>query len=349
MPSSVPTESAIDKSMDPFGLGTYDYPESSKDEMGENSNKKQPGKSLPDAGGPLDPFGPDRLLSYPQSTSTASNRRRDRSEVLDLSEHSSSAMLPGQNLDYEEGGSHELFLNPTRPMSVSHSNLPVGNEPRAVADYYDRLSTTYDIFADHSGDTFASDSSEVTEKSSSDSLPSLPENSSKVDNYLGALGNYWSGYNVQDQNVDAGFPSDKYWDIGRYQQLNASEAKMNKLATNVPVVRGLTKVFLKDFGKKDLTRRHVMAFLTKASQPQYLASDIIRCLALDHNIFVRDVLDEFPVRTASNDNISRLASIRGILVDLEADHIRDPSASLEFRYAAAEITKSIAALERLGE
>ncbi len=341
MASSVPTESNIDKSMDPFGMGTYDFPESS--EHGEDSNKKKSGKSLPDGGGPLDPFGPDRLLSYPQSTSTASSRSESTGRSSTTST-TSTTMVPG---DYDvppEGGSHDLFLNPSRPMSVADSKLPTGKEPSAMADYADRFSSTYDVWADHSGDTWAS-----SEESTSESLPGSSENSVNVENGLGGLGNYWSGYNVQDQNVPAGFPSMEYWDVGRRQQLQASEKQMNRVATNVTLVRSLTGEFLEENGKKDLTRRHVMAFLTQKREPQYLASDVIRCLALDHNIFVKDVLDEFPVRKASFTGISKLASIRSKLIDLEIESIRDPAVSEQYRRAAAELSKTLALVERLGE
>jgi hypothetical protein len=134
-----------------------------------------------------------------------------------------------------------------------------------------------------------------------------------------------------------------------FQHTNSSERIMKRTATNFNLVRELTTGFIKECGKKDLTRRHVMAFLQKAGSHQYLASDVVRCLLLDHNVYVKDVLDEFPVRkqASSQFGTAGLASIRSALIELEVKYVRDPEVSSAYRAAAAAVTRTIAALERI--
>jgi len=322
MAAALPTESAADKAVQTFGLGPYDEAQSEFDH-GEDSNERSHKKTLPDAGGPLDPMGPDRLLGYPQTFSTAE--------------------LPG-DFDRPSSGwlrSRDVVVN--RVPTVSQSELPSGG-PVPRADYYDRMTISYN------GNEWPDEDSGSY---SSDSLPTPGESDESSDNFLNALGNFWSGYNVQDQSVPAGFPSEEYAENDRFQKTNASELPMKRVATNIDLVRSVTTDFIKDSGKKGLTRRHVMAFLQKSGQHQYLASDVIRCLLLDHGVYVKDVLDEFPVmRSASSEpssGVSRLASIRGSLIDLEIKHFSsDPETSGAYRAAAAAVTRSIAALERIG-
>ena len=72
--SALPTESALDKAVQEFGIGTYDFPMSGfnhgEDSEDPPSEMNPHGKALPDGGGSLDPFGPDRLLSYPATYSS---------------------------------------------------------------------------------------------------------------------------------------------------------------------------------------------------------------------------------------------------------------------------------------
>lgn len=326
MASSLPSESASDKSVQTFGLGTYDdfsFPY----EKGENSNEKSTKRTTPDGGGsgaPDDgsPDNPDnRLLGYPQTFATAE--------------------LPGDFDKPPSGALRQRDVIVNRVPSVSQTALPSGGA-RPVVDYADRMTISYngDEWADEDSGAYASES-----------LPSPGDGTMSRENSLGALGNAWSGYNVQDQAVPSGFPSEDYLtDYTKFNHMNASELKMRKTATNVTLVRSITSGFLKEFGKKNLTRRHVMAFLQKTGSHQYLASDVIRCLLLDHNIYVKDVLDEFPVHKAasSGHNIASLISARGHLIDLEIKNISNPSVSSIYRHAAAALTRSIASLERNG-
>jgi len=82
---------------------------------------------------------------------------------------------------------------------------------------------------------------------------------------------------------------------GTAREIKREKTAMQRNATNINQVVALTKDFLKEAGKKGLTKRHVLAFLQQRGLPQYLSSDVIRCLKLSHDIHVKDVLDEFPV------------------------------------------------------
>lgn len=325
MASGLPTESALDKSVETFGLGAYDHPQSGF-EHGEDSNNKKSEHSLPDDGGPSNP-DPELLLSYPHTVS--------------------STMVPGdvQRPPAQRTPSPDWLDSVVH--SVSQSELPKGNDPPSRSSYYNNMSigqlvhSIDDYTAEHAGDTFAS-----SEGDEEDSLPSPLSNPGIMDNNLQSLGNYWSGTVIQDQSDPAGFPSTEFEDPERYQKTNASGRPMKKVATNINQVRGLSSQFLKEYGKKDLTRRHVMAFLHKSGEHQYLASDIIRCLKEDHEVFILDVLDQFPVmKTASAISLS---SIRDRLIDLEIHNIIKPEVSAAYRHAAADLTRTIELIERFG-
>lgn len=101
-------------------------------------------------------------------------------------------------------------------------------------------------------------------------------------------GNSLSGYTVQDQNDDnQGFPNldDPY--------KNRTVVSMKKRqATNFVLVNELCDEFLKD-KYTNITKRHVLRFLSIKGQPQYLSSDMIRCLNERKNLAIKDVLGEF--------------------------------------------------------
>jgi hypothetical protein len=123
---------------------------------------------------------------------------------------------------------------------------------------------------------------------------------------------------------------------------------MSRTATDLQLVGDLSKEFMKDFGKKDLVRRHVMAFLQDKGLPQYLASDIIRCLKHRHSIVIADVLDQFPVKTASQGSpIHSFTKMRDHFIQKEIDHISQPEVASKFRRCAADLAHVIAGLERL--
>lgn len=323
MSSGLPSESCLDKTVETFGLGTYDYPQYGL-EHGEDSNKKDVKKSLPDDGGPLDPFGPDRLLSYPTMISTS--------------------MVPGDSSrPPAQKTPPPSYLDSVVP-TVSQSKLPPEDPTVARSDYYDYMTTSAlvhsldDMFSNSGDDTYTSNEIE--------SLPTPSHNIMELDNNTQSLGNYWSGRVVQDQSDPAGFPSTEFEDPQRYQKTNASVNHMKRMATNIELVRGLTGTFLKEYGKKDLTRRHIMSFLQANNRNMYLASDIVRCLQLDHDVIVKDVLDEFPVKKEAS--VNPLYRIRELLINSEIENIRDPLVSSQYRHAAADISRVIADLEKYG-
>lgn len=317
---------------------------------------KKEEKTLPDAGGPLDPFGPDRLLSYPQTFSF------DQLVKSDIKKLFSAADLPGTlDIPPHSPGFVDQENAVNRVPSVSQTKLPSGGAvPRA--DYYDAtvISTTGDEWADEDSGAYACEGDD-----SSANLPGVLKNEMNFDNSLGALGNSWSGTGIEDVSGPQGFPSQDFsenvdygksdnQDGGRvlaslsFERLDMANIRK---ATNIDLVRTLTSSFIKKEGKKDLTRRHIMAFLQTEKQPQYLASDIVRCLLLDHNIYVKDVLDEFPVAkiasSGPSDGVQSLASIRSKLIDMEIRSFGTPEISSSYRTAAAAITRAIAALERI--
>lgn len=307
--SSLPTDNALDKAVDTFGLGMYDeaIPKGSR---GENSNRKEPlGKSLPDGGGSYDPYGPDRLLSYPDNMVA-------------------SARLPG-DLDRQPANyKSDTIEDPV--MTVAYAKLPEGTDgPVARSDYYDRTVTgsISDIWPSHGGDTWANGESNYKE----DSLPTAKQNNKIVQNNTQPLGNFWSGKIIQDQDVPQGFPST---DFNLDKSPTISDSKMGsytKTASNPGLVRELVKKMFAEYGKKDLTKRHCLAFLQKESLPQYLSSEMILCASEDHSVFIKDVLDEFPFKKMASGKLS------DTLVDAEIKYLRHPEIARVFRLAAAAV------------
>jgi hypothetical protein len=117
-------------------------------------------------------------------------------------------------------------------------------------------------------------------------------------------------------------------------------------ATNISMISDLTQDFMNKFGKKDLTRRHVMSFLSESNTPQFLASDIIRCLKLRHSVYVKDVLDEFPIAKTASDGRLSLAAIRAKLAMLESSS--QPEVVSQLRQCSACISSVIKDLEAIG-
>lgn len=278
MPSILPTEESSSKRVKDFGVGTYDGQRDSQSDAEEDGGAK---RSLPDNGGPLDPFGPDRLLSYPDT-------------------RNSSTEVPG---DYDRPPSGRKRRDETIDSvvpSVAGDSLPSDdNNPSSRSDYYDPMkigSSSYDqIWPDEDSGSYASDST-----------PKSHHNDKMMDT-TGKIMNEWSGYTVEDQSDSTGFPTEEFKENVDYQKTNdpghggrvlsSRKLKMNRLSTELDLVGDLTSEFLKSCGKKNITRRCVTAFLQEKGlgYKQHLASDIIRCLKLRHKVTVADVLDQFPV------------------------------------------------------
>jgi len=229
-----------------------------------------------------------------------------------------------------------------RVPSVAESRVPHGMEPPARSDYYDRTTV---------GES---------------QLPSVSKNDVSMDDFLGALGNMWSGFVDEDLTNPAGFPSRNFREDpdpldggvipeGLIASVSRRSAMGVRNATNFNLVTTLTDDFLKKHGKKGLTRRHVMSFLDGAGYHKYLASDMIRCLAESHGIHIADVLDEFPLKESKESGGSK-SKTSFLIEDVKAIHdnvvrVRptDREASAKVGKIAADLKLVIADLERLGD
>lgn len=310
MPSMTPGENALSKSVDTFGLGTYDSPQVEFDH-GED-DEDRPKSALPQDGGPEDPFGPDRLLSYPLTVS--------------------SDVCYGCGGPTASCGCEACSCDDAK---VGESALPSdADNPSSRADYYDRMSIGNDIWPDEDTGAYAGSQ-----------LPGVVKNEVSMDDFLGALGNAWSGSVLEDVSGPSGFPTPG--DQGRTSRtVNGTHMRSERTATDLKLVGDIASAFIKEYGKKDLTRRHVMAFLQDNGHHQYMASDVIRCLRHRHEVYVADVLDEFPIRKVASEGFSGLAGAHRALIDLEIQNVRNPDVSRVLRKCAADLAGVMSGLER---
>jgi len=356
MPAALPTDNALDKSVKDFGIGTYDAQADGSGEHGEDSEERPP-RNLPDGGGP-DVFSPDRLLSYPEEPDArlgswwkgifaAAGVPGDADRTVTHA-HPDMSTFDDRVTSVSQGGPDE---DDEAKTGLSELPSDSGN-PSARSDYYDRTVTgaTGDVWPKEDSWAYVSQEDCVADTV----LPGVVKNEESMDNDLQSLGNWQSGYEVEDISGRQGFPATDFAENVDYDRSDLQDGGrvlasrgdgMNRKATNIRLVNDLTSEFLKEFGKKDLTKRHVLAFLQKKGEPQFLSSDVIRCLKLSHEIYVKDVLDEFPVaRTASRTTI---ASVREKLIQLEIDNITDPEVSSVYRRCAANLARAMAEMERV--
>lgn len=380
MSSSLPYDEAVDKAVQQFGIGPYDSDDGHV--KGEDlNNRESKGKSLPDGGGSMDPFGPDRLLSYPNPdgfTPVAGHYQQwllqKEEELLTTSGgvnlfpygptpefvalsraiRGASGILPG-DADAPPSGRKQVWeTTPSVVHSVSQSELPSDSDnPSARSDYYDRMRQGLERAPDPMADSLWADEDSGAYAGQQESLPTPSKNETVMDDSLGALGNSWSGKVVEDVSGPNGFPSEDFAENVDYSRsdLDGGGKVMTsgaRVATNIALVSTLTEGLIKKYGKKGLTRRHVLAFLKDERKSQHYASDIIRCLKLSYNVFVKDVMDEFPVSKMASSGAPRLASIRDSLVDLEILHLDEPETAREVRRCAATLSDIIALVERTG-
>ena len=263
----------------------------------------------------------------------------------------------------------------TSQKSTGHSELPDdGDNPAARSDYFDHMmpghsgSSRKALFSDYVAPTedmgaYAGKKKKTSEESE---LPAPMKNEETRDNTLQSLGNWWQGKEIEDISSPYGFPAtdfDENIDYDRSDNQDGGttvplgDPKMfasgrtsmtTRQATNIHQVVGLTKDFLKEAGKENLTKRHVLAFLQLRNLPQYLSSDIIRCLKISHDIHVKDVLDEFPIaRKASAAIGTSIGRARHALIALECKHVLDPEVASVLRRCAANLTRALIDMERL--
>lgn len=335
--AALPTEDAMDMAVEDFGIGMYDVPKSKfphgEDAEDLRSEAKPKGTALPDGGGPENPYGPETFLSYPQTFASE--------------DYNASAELPG---DVDRPPRGRRPQDDTLQTVAESAELPDDSDnPSARSDYYDGMTTGMDtdlsnVWADEDSGAWAS-------QGENQSLPGVNKNDTNMDNELGALGNAWQGHVLEDITGPYGFPStelsenadyprsDDGDDGGRVLALSSGGSGMNsRLATNLELVGELTTGLLKEFGRKDLTRRHVLAYLQKQGQPQFFASDIIRCLKLRHSIFVKDALDEFPVMKTASAGGSSLDNVIDKITDLAVIHRQHPDTVRKLRICAADVS-----------
>jgi hypothetical protein len=261
-----------------------------------------------------------------------------------------------------------------KKVSEEHSELPNdGENPAARADYFDYMhpghtgSARRALFTDRvqpSEDSGAYTSQQ--QKNSDSALPGVMKNEETMDDWLQSLGNWMQGKEIEDISSPQGFPTTDFDENIRYDRSDNQDGgttvplgdpkmfasgglSMNtRQATHITQVVALTKDFLKEAGKKDLTKRHVLAFLQQRGLPQYLSSDIIRCLKLSHDVHIKDVLDEFPVyRQASAAQQTRVARARLALIELECRHVLQPEVASVLRRCAANLTRVLLDMESL--
>lgn len=348
MSSLLPSEDASLNSVNDFGLGPYDGASYETNSKGENTEKLEPsGDSLPD-GGPGDDDPLEYYLSYPQEI--AVNNKHSSDMLPGDADRPPRGKNPNEDLVIDQTPSGFYDLDMTDDELVSdpgdHSHLPVGGLPAARADYYDNTVLGAESMDDIWTDTVTNTYSEKEDGVDGNSLPGVTKNEISIDDLLGAFGNSWSGIIEEDLSGPNGFPSVDFSENVDYPKSNddtigqlvasvdasinfkKSGGKMNRIATDTELVESLTKDFLKQFGKKNLVRRHVLAFLQDRKLPQYLASDVVRCLKHNHQIVIPDVMDTFPLaKIASGDSLDSKkfieSTIRSLITFRNANSISD--------------------------
>ena len=360
MPSVLPTDDGGSKAVKDFGVGPYDALLDSG-LHGEDDEEREPsGASLPDGGGSESPV-PDFYLSYPQEEA--------------LQGKHASGILPGDadrpaRAPSPDSDVYDAVVPSSRADGdqTARAELPDGRWPSARADYYDTTTTSEEK---NSSDMWAPESTGAYVSNDPDgegsTLPGPSDNTWTMDDFLGSLGNSWSGFVVEDQDVPRGFPSQDYEENSSWPRSNQDDdggtilahivtsnagadlgETMTRTATNLELVGQLAKDFIKEYGKKNLVRRHVLAFLQDQDRPQYLASDVIRCLKHRHKVVIADVMDTFPVaKVASSGHVS-FTAMRDRFIRLEHENILNPEVSSGFRRCAAHLAHVLVGLERLG-
>lgn len=319
MPSQLPTTDTTNRMVKDFGIGTYDSPLQSEYNTEDEVEAK---KSLP--GVPDPKKEGDEIIGDSYAPT---------SDVKKLG----AAGLPGDlDRDPRQKKRPEDSTIQTPIQSVAQAELPSDkdNAP-AHSDYYDKTKI---------GET---------------TLPGTAKNEDTLDKFLGSLGNWWSGWEMDDLAQPVAFPgtdrppeeTDKYTNVptGIASERKPRDYAMKRQATNLDLVGTLTSDFLKKNGKEGLTRRHVMAFLSEGGFHQYLASDIVRCLQQRHNVHIADVLDQFPVsnKVASSDlrtaTISRLVDLRSRIASMATTN---QNASNSLKKCGDDIMQTVVELVR---
>lgn len=220
-------------------------------------------------------------------------------------------------------------------------------------------------------------------------LPGVGKAEQTVPNDLSALGNSSSGYVVDDTSGPSGHPISDVYEVpprsaseGASMERRSWEKKMDEAmkitdedsrkeavaslyasmpghprsATDTSRVGDLAKAVVKAHGRKGLTRRHVTAVLDAEGAPQFLASDVVRCLKLRHSVYMADSPTDFPVadppakprKAAAPDDLrASIASLREKIIGMEVTHLHRPEAASVLRRCAAAMSHVLVDLEKL--
>lgn len=356
MPSNLPSPISPFRKLKDFGIGPYDSVSDASKKGEDDEEFDAPKKSLPDGGPSDNPLSNPEFLSYPQTPKV-----------------SSPSMLPG---DYdlppnEKGHWRGWRNNPTGPTTPKlpeysdfegnlagptiqrHSELPSDDQnPSSRSDYYDRLVLGLKDYISESDYWADEDSGSY---SSLESLPIPRKNDVTLDNFLSSLGNFWSGYEIEDLQDSYGFPSMEYAENVNYPKSNQDDDSGGKLlamnydrntrtANNTDIAGQLASDFIKKYGKKNITRRNILSYLQETGNGfrQYLASDIIRCLKLRHQIYVNDSMDTFPVAKTASTHKSSLTDIHRQLISLQISNTKNKTASDVLLKCISDVAKLMA-------
>lgn len=351
MSSGLPTEDSTSKFMNTYGIGTYDSQRDNDGTHGEDSEKDDAERSALPGSLMVDPFELDRLLSYPGVQAGFS--------------------LPG-DIDGVLTNTHpDMETFDSVLTTNSNSKLPNDDDdPASRADYYDNktLGQYNDFWPTEDNGSYSKDQSSPTVVKNEIHMNKPDGNpwSGKVVQDMSQPYGFPSDYLLNDDNwPKSDFASrvsmdQKEWERemdkamkisdeeekkkaihSLYSDLEASMEKkraktssLTRVSTNIELVSELTKDFLKEFGKKNLTKRHVLSFLQELGHPQFLSSDIIRCLKLRHSVHVKDVLDEFSVmKQASHGGIPSILN--------KISSLRDRGTGVATRRSLDECTRAL--------
>ena len=288
---------------------------------------------------------------------------------------SNNAVSDHEEKDYDMD--HSKLPGGKIPSNPNYSQLPSGNLPVARSDYYDRtvigtsidqiwpsddsgayVSGTCHEYVDVDEDTDEEDST-IT---SASELPFPGKSDIKMGDFLESFGNANQGFVWEDTSGPIGFPSEEFKENvdfpksndGTLGQLVANSNEFDSLgntmhnsriSTDIKLVISLTKDFIKEFGKKNIVRRHVLSFLQDRSLPQFLASDIIRCMKHQHKVVIPDVMDTFPLAKISSDSRIGLGSIHMDLTNLLVRYYDDPVVLKTINRCSSNICDVIAEID----
>jgi hypothetical protein len=373
MPSNLPSESAQPKAVRDFGIGPYDAALSDSLHGEDDEGQTPPKTSLPDGGGST-ATPPELLISYPSNSSPrsssafvpgdydrpSSSPRDDRKRGVYLSQSKLpdggdaaarsdyyDHMTTGQSGEYpagqskddiwpsEDQGAYASEEKESLP-SPNKNDFSHGNTLESLGNFWSGYETE-----DLSQLTGAPNSPDLYyEKTNEPNSGGTIVSNVKPFHLNSVLSSY-----VKDE-ISLGETIDQ---LDIYLK-NADKVKSNlvvsKTATDLDTSGKLASEVLKEYGKKDLTRRQILEYLQKNNlgHKQFLASDIIRCLKHRHEVYVQDNMDTFPI--AKNAGENTLKGIHAQIVNLHISHSIVPEASETLLKCSARIAKLMALVEK---